>query len=65
MICAGIVDADEVHLGHGAHGVVVADQLGGVLVERPMPALLDPEEGTLEVEAQAVAVEVDDVHVRC
>jgi hypothetical protein len=31
-----------------------------------MPALLrDPEEGALEVEAQAVAVEVDDVHGRC
>ncbi len=66
MIGAGIVDADEVHLGRGAYGVVVADQLGGVLVERSMAAMLrDPEEGALEVETRAVAVEVDDVHGRC
>ena len=65
MICSRVVDADEVHLGHGAHDVVVAHGLGGVLVERPvLPPLLDPEEGTLKQEPQAVAGEVDDVHVR-
>jgi len=53
MIGEGIVDADEVHLGRGTYGAVVADELGGVLVERSGPALLrDPEEGALEVEAR-------------
>lgn len=62
MLRARIIDADEVHLDHSAHGTVVADQLGGVLVERPMLAPLYPDQGTLEVEAESVAIEVDDVH---
>lgn len=35
MIDAGVIDADEVHLGGGADHLVVADPLGGVDIERP------------------------------
>lgn len=62
MLRAGIIDADEVDLDHSAHGIVVADQLGGVLVERPMLAPLNPDQGTLEGEAESVAIKVDDRH---
>ena len=64
MIDAGVVDADEVHLGGGTDRLVVADQLGGVDVKRPACPRLSTNEGTLEAEAQAVAVEIDDVHGR-
>jgi hypothetical protein len=64
MIDAGVVDADEVHLGGGTDHLVVADQLGGVDIERPACSLLGADEGTLEAESQAVAVEIDDVHGR-
>jgi hypothetical protein len=64
MIDVGIVDADEVHLGGGTDRLVVADQLGGVDIKRPACPLFGADEGTLEAEAQAVAVEIDDVHGR-
>ena len=64
MIDAGVVDADEVHLGGGTNRLVVADQLGEVDIKRPACPLLGADEGTLEAEAQAVAVEIDDVHGR-